>query len=99
MTVEATRGEVAGHAMKLEEELEHTKRVHGETTERLVSRSADVESVTKSLVSFHNDEVKGVGCFVLAKSRATPTTFKCKLNQWRTWSPASVSRVCFYFEF
>ena len=65
MTVEATRGEVAGHAMKLEEELEHTKRVHGETTERLVSRSADVESVTKSLVSFHNDEVKGEECFVL----------------------------------
>ena len=50
-TVEATRGEVTASAMKLEEELEHTKRVQGETTERLVSRSADVESVTRSLVS------------------------------------------------
>lgn len=49
--MEATRGEVTGHAMKLEEELEHTKRVQGETTERLVSRSADIESVTRSLVS------------------------------------------------
>lgn len=50
-TVEATRGEATGHAMKLEEELEHTKRVQGETAERLVSRSADVESVTRSLAS------------------------------------------------
>lgn len=49
--MEATRGEVTANAMKLEEELEHTKRVHGETAERLVSRSADVESVTRSLVS------------------------------------------------
>ena len=49
--MEATRGEVTGHAMKLEEELEHTKRVQGETAERLVSRSADVESVTRSLAS------------------------------------------------
>jgi len=40
---------VTGHAMKLEEELEHTKRVQGETADRLVSRSADVESVTRSL--------------------------------------------------
>lgn len=51
VTVEATRGEVTANAMKLEEELEHTKRVHGETAERLSSRSADVESVTRSLVS------------------------------------------------
>ena len=49
--MEATRGEVTGHAMKLEEELEHTKRVQGETAERLVSRSADIESVTRSLAS------------------------------------------------
>lgn len=48
--MEATRGEVTGHAMELEEELEHTKRVQGETADRLVSRSADVESVTRSLV-------------------------------------------------
>lgn len=51
VTVEATRGEVTANAMKLEEELEHTKRVQGETAERLSSRSADVESVTRSLVS------------------------------------------------
>ena len=49
--MEATRGEVTANAMKLEEELEHTKRVQGETAERLSSRSADVESVTRSLVS------------------------------------------------
>lgn len=42
---------MAGHALKLEEELEHTKRIQGETTDRLVSRSADVESVTRSMVS------------------------------------------------
>ena len=49
--MEATKGEVTGHALKLEEELEHSKRVQGETADRLVSRSADVESVTRSLVS------------------------------------------------
>ena len=49
--MEATKGEVTGHALKLEEELEHTKRVQGETADRLVSRSADVESVTRSLAS------------------------------------------------
>lgn len=52
-TVEATRGEVAASAMKLEEELEHTKRVQGETAERLVSRSADIQSVTRSLASIN----------------------------------------------
>ena len=49
--MEATKGEVTGHALKLEEELEHSKRVQGETADRLVSRSADVESVTRSLAS------------------------------------------------
>ena len=49
--MEATKGEVTGHALKLEEELEHSKRVQGETADRLVSRSADIESVTRSLAS------------------------------------------------
>lgn len=49
--MEATKGEVTGHALKLEEELEHSKRVQGETADRLVSRSADVESVARSLAS------------------------------------------------
>ena len=56
--MEASRGEVTGHVLKLEEELEHTKRVQGETTERLATRSADVESVTRSLVS--NNCLNGV---------------------------------------
>ena len=59
--MEATRGEVTGHALKLEEELEHTKRVQGETTDRLASRSADVESVTRSMVSnFFYGRVRGI---------------------------------------
>lgn len=60
--MEATRGEATGHAMKLEEELEHTKRVQGETAERLVSRSADVESVTRSLVSKVFVRLRGIYC-------------------------------------
>lgn len=60
-SVEATRGEMAGHTLKLEEELEHTKRVQGETTDRLVSRSADVESVTRSMVSnLFYERVRGI---------------------------------------
>ena len=39
-------------------------------------------------------------CFVsLVGLEISSCPHKCKLNQWQTWSPASVSRVCFYFEF